>query len=141
MPRIVALLRGVNLGGRRRVAMADLRALLEGLGYEDVRTHLQSGNAVLTTGDPAAKVARDVEAAIAERMGLDDETIQAIHVSGLLHDVGKIGIPDQVLRKPGRLTAQELDVISQHVVLGEMIVRDLPDIDRVREGIKYHHEW
>ncbi len=77
---------------------------------------------------------------IAERMGLDDETIQTIHVSGLLHDVGKIGIPDQVLRKPSRLTAQELDVIAQHVVLGEMIVRDLPDIDRVREGIKYHHE-
>jgi diguanylate cyclase (GGDEF)-like protein/putative nucleotidyltransferase with HDIG domain len=77
---------------------------------------------------------------IAERLGLDEETIQTIQVSGLLHDVGKIGIPDQVLRKPGRLTAQELDVIAQHVVLGEMIVRELPDIERVREGIKYHHE-
>ena len=51
MPRMVALLRGINLAGRRRVAMADLRALLEDLGYADVRTHLQSGNAVLTTGD------------------------------------------------------------------------------------------
>jgi uncharacterized protein (DUF1697 family) len=71
MPRLVALLRGVNLGGKRRVAMADLRALLEELGYEDVRTHLQSGNAVLTTGDAAAKVAEDVQAAIAERLGLD----------------------------------------------------------------------
>jgi uncharacterized protein (DUF1697 family) len=71
MPRLVALLRGVNLAGKRRVAMADLRALLEDLGYEEVRTHLQSGNAVLTTGDPAATVAADVERAIAERMGLD----------------------------------------------------------------------
>ena len=71
MPRMVALLRGINLAGKRRVAMADLRALLEDLGYADVRTHLQSGNAVLTTRDPAAKVARAIEEGIAERMGLD----------------------------------------------------------------------
>ena len=71
MPRMVALLRGINLAGKRRVAMADLRALLEDLGYADVRTHLQSGNAVLTTGDSAAKVARAIEGGIAERMGLD----------------------------------------------------------------------
>jgi uncharacterized protein (DUF1697 family) len=71
MARMVAFLRGVNLGGKRRVAMADLRALLEDLGYEDVRTHLQSGNAVLTTGDAAGKVAEDVEAAIADRLGLE----------------------------------------------------------------------
>ncbi|MEZ0285224.1 MAG: DUF1697 domain-containing protein [Thermoleophilia bacterium] len=71
MPRMVALLRGINLAGKRRVAMADLRALLEELGYADVRTHLQSGNAVLTTRDPAAKVARAIEEGIAERMGLN----------------------------------------------------------------------
>jgi uncharacterized protein (DUF1697 family) len=71
MARVVVLLRGVNLAGRRRVAMAELRALLEDLGYQDVHTHLQSGNAVMTTGDPAARVAKDVEAAIADRMGLD----------------------------------------------------------------------
>ena len=71
MPRMVALLRGINLAGKRRVAMADLRALLEDMGYADVRTHLQSGNAVLTTRDPAAKVARAIEEGIAERMGLD----------------------------------------------------------------------
>ena len=77
---------------------------------------------------------------IGERIGLDAETIRTIQVAGLLHDVGKIGIPDQILRKPGRLTAGELDVIAQHVVLGEMIVRELPDVDRVREGIRNHHE-
>jgi diguanylate cyclase (GGDEF)-like protein/putative nucleotidyltransferase with HDIG domain len=77
---------------------------------------------------------------IAERLGLDDESIRSIQVAGLLHDVGKIGIPDQILRKPGRLTAGELDVIAQHVALGEMIVRELPDIERVRDGIRNHHE-
>jgi hypothetical protein len=49
VPTYVVLLRGINLGSKRRVAMADLRELLEGLGYDDVRTHLQSGNVVLRT--------------------------------------------------------------------------------------------
>ena len=71
MARLVALLRGINLGRSRRVAMADLRKLLEGLGYADVRTHLQSGNAVLTTDDPPEAVAAAIEARIAERMGLE----------------------------------------------------------------------
>ena len=77
---------------------------------------------------------------IAERVGLDTGMLRAIRLSGLLHDVGKIGIPDHILRKPGRLTAEELDVIKQHVALGEMIVRDVPDTDLVRAAIRYHHE-
>ena len=77
---------------------------------------------------------------IAERLELADETVRTIHVAGLLHDVGKIGIPDDILRKPGKLTAPEMDVIKQHVALGDMIVRELPNIDAVRAGIRYHHE-
>jgi diguanylate cyclase (GGDEF)-like protein len=77
---------------------------------------------------------------LAERLGVEAEVLRAIKVAGLLHDVGKIGIPDSILRKPGRLTADENAVVKQHVALGEMIVRDLPDIDAVRAGIRYHHE-
>jgi diguanylate cyclase (GGDEF)-like protein len=77
---------------------------------------------------------------LAEQLGLDDATIGTIRVAGLLHDVGKIGIPDAVLRKPGRLSAEEQEIVKQHVVLGDMIVRDLPDIDTVRLGIRHHHE-
>jgi HD-GYP domain-containing protein (c-di-GMP phosphodiesterase class II) len=61
-------------------------------------------------------------------------------VAGLLHDVGKIGIPDQILRKPAKLTADEMGVIQQHVALGHMIVRDLPQLDLVKAGIRFHHE-
>jgi uncharacterized protein (DUF1697 family) len=72
VPTYVALLRGINLGARNRVAMADLRALLEGLGYEDVRTLLQSGNAVFTTKTrSAATVEKQVEKAISAELGLD----------------------------------------------------------------------
>jgi uncharacterized protein (DUF1697 family) len=62
--RYVVLLRGINVGKHRRMSMADLRDLLARLGYEDVRTHLQSGNVVLTTDDSPAEVRRAIEAGI-----------------------------------------------------------------------------
>src|SRR3954451_12906051 len=73
MPRLVALLRGINLGAKRRVAMADLRTLAEDLGYTDVRTVLQSGNLVFTG---AAKDARGkLEAALEERFGFEVDVV------------------------------------------------------------------
>jgi diguanylate cyclase (GGDEF)-like protein len=77
---------------------------------------------------------------IAECLGLDADLIETIRTAGLLHDVGKIGIPDSILRKPGKLTDAEYDVVKQHVALGEMVVRDLPGTDLVRRGIRHHHE-
>src|SRR5437773_2778987 len=77
---------------------------------------------------------------LAKRLGLDKETLATVRVSGLLHDVGKIGIPDSLLRKPSKLTAQEFDVFKQHVALGDSIVRDLPNLEAVRAGIRHHQE-
>ena len=77
---------------------------------------------------------------LARRMGLPSDLAETIHVAGLLHDVGKIGIPDHILRKPGKLTEAEFAVVHQHVALGDAIVRDLPDIELVRAGIRHHHE-
>ena len=77
---------------------------------------------------------------LAERLGLDPEVIRSIQLAGLLHDIGKIGIPDPILRKPGRLTAAEYNIVKQHVALGDMIVRDVPDVELVRAGIRHHHE-
>ena len=77
---------------------------------------------------------------LAEQVGLGAGVVETIRMAGLLHDVGKIGVPDGVLRKPGRLTDDEFDAMKQHVALGSMIVRDLPDLEEVRAGIRYHHE-
>jgi HD-GYP domain-containing protein (c-di-GMP phosphodiesterase class II) len=80
---------------------------------------------------------------LALRIGLDAVTRRAIQNAGKLHDIGKIGIPDAILRKPGRLTADEFAILTQHVSLGDAIVRDLPDLpdlDLIRAGIRYHHE-
>ena len=77
---------------------------------------------------------------LAQRIGLDPDLIAALRMAGLLHDVGKIGIPDDILRKPGRLTPHEYEIVKHHVTLGDLIVRDLPDIEMVRAGVRHHHE-
>lgn len=71
----IALLRGINLGSSRRVAMADLRDLLTKLGYGDVRTYLQSGNLVLTSDSPSDRLARELEEQIATNLGVDTKVI------------------------------------------------------------------
>ena len=71
MGRCVVLLRGVNVGGSGRLAMADLRALLADVGGADVRTYLQSGNAVLTWSGSASALQEAVASALRERLSLD----------------------------------------------------------------------
>jgi diguanylate cyclase (GGDEF)-like protein/putative nucleotidyltransferase with HDIG domain len=77
---------------------------------------------------------------LAQRLGLDEEMLRTIQLAGLLHDIGKIGIPDVILRKPSKLTAQEYAMFQQHVALGDAIVRDVPNVEVVRAGIRHHHE-
>ncbi len=76
---------------------------------------------------------------LARELGLDPDIRRAIHTAGLLHDIGKIGIPDAILCKPGRLTADEYAIVKQHA-LGDAIVRDLPDLELIRAGVRHHHE-
>ncbi|MBT3167691.1 DUF1697 domain-containing protein, partial [Streptomyces sp. Vc74B-19] len=75
-----ALLRGINVGGGRKVPMAELRALLESLGHEDVRTHLQSGQAAFTAGHgDEESLAADLSGALAGRFGFDVDVIVRDH--------------------------------------------------------------
>jgi uncharacterized protein (DUF1697 family) len=71
MPRLVALLRGINVGGHNKVPMARLREVLEGAGFAEVKTYVQSGNVALTARRSPAKVGKEIEAAIAEEFGFD----------------------------------------------------------------------
>ena len=77
---------------------------------------------------------------LAEQLGLDEAVRSVVYRAGRLHDIGKIGIPDQILRKPGALTEREYEMVQQHVALGDLIVRDLPDLAEIRAGIRHHHE-
>ena len=75
MRRLVVLLRGINVGRHKRIAMPELRELLGELRYEDVRTHLQSGNALVSTDDAPDAVARAIEDRIRERLGFDVDVV------------------------------------------------------------------
>jgi diguanylate cyclase (GGDEF)-like protein/putative nucleotidyltransferase with HDIG domain len=77
---------------------------------------------------------------LARELGLDASFHATVRTAGLLHDIGKIGIPDAVLRKPGHLTGEEYEIVKQHVALGDSIVRNVDDIEHVRAGIRHHHE-
>jgi uncharacterized protein (DUF1697 family) len=73
MTQYIALLRGINIGAKKRIAMADLRALVEGLGHTGVRTYVNSGNVVFTAGDERANtaLAGEIETALNTHHGLD----------------------------------------------------------------------
>jgi uncharacterized protein (DUF1697 family) len=75
MPRQIVLLRGINVGKHNRVGMAPLRELLTGLGHEDVRTLLQSGNVVLTSDTTGAELERSLEQAIAGELGVEPAVV------------------------------------------------------------------
>jgi uncharacterized protein (DUF1697 family) len=78
MTAYAILLRGVNVGGKNRLPMADLRACLKDLGFSAVSTYIASGNAILRSRKPAAEVRRLIEAALPRRFDLDDEHVKAL---------------------------------------------------------------
>ncbi|MBN2021868.1 MAG: HD-GYP domain-containing protein [Pirellulales bacterium] len=85
------------------------------------------------------RVAR-VAVRLARELGWDDKSLGTIYLSGLLHDIGKIGIDDQVLRKPGKLTDEEYEHIKQHVTVGHRILTDLRKMDNILPVVLHHHE-
>ncbi len=78
--------------------------------------------------------------AIGRVLGLPDEELEVLRLGALLHDIGKIGVPDDVLRKPSSLTAAEFDLIKQHPVLGARILRSVPFLARHLAIVELHHE-
>jgi putative nucleotidyltransferase with HDIG domain len=91
-----------------------------------------------TAGHSAAVAvyARD----IASRVGLDEDEQQVAHLAGLLHDIGKVGLPTGLLEKPGLLTPAERLVMQQHSEIGERILRGVDDYSAVATIVRHHHE-
>ena len=77
---------------------------------------------------------------IAQKMGFDEKECENLRRTALMHDIGKIGIPDSILNKPARLTDEEYAVMKSHVTRGAEILKDFTLIDHVVEGARYHHE-
>ena len=79
-------------------------------------------------------------ALIAKNMGWTNEEIQNLKNCAYLHDIGKIGIPDQILNKPGKLTNEEFNLIKQHTIIGQDILKDITIIPHIDEVTRSHHE-
>lgn len=73
-------------------------------------------------------------------LGLDEDDIAALERGGYLHDVGKVGIPDAVLLKPGPLTPDEFQMMQQHTLIGDRLCGELRSLRKVRPIVRYHHE-
>ena len=77
---------------------------------------------------------------IAERFGYSEEQQEEIYMMGLLHDVGKIGIPDAVINKPAKLTDEEFEIIKNHPVMGARILQNIREMPKLVVGARWHHE-
>jgi HD-GYP domain-containing protein (c-di-GMP phosphodiesterase class II) len=77
---------------------------------------------------------------LAAKTGLSDGEVERIYMAGLLHDVGKIGVPESVLQKTGRLTAEEFEHMKKHPQIGARILADVKQLEDIIPGVLYHHE-
>lgn len=105
-----------------------LEAIVEMLSHKDKYTAEHS------------KSVADIAVRIAKKMHLPRKEVRALFKAGHLHDIGKIGIPEQILNKEGRLTPEEYSIIKRHPETGYEIVSQFPNLREVAEIVKYHHE-
>lgn len=77
---------------------------------------------------------------LGKKLGLPDETLRTLKLGGIMHDIGKIGIPDAILIKPGKLTPEEWKIMKEHPIIGERICAPLKSLKLVCPIIRHHHE-
>lgn len=87
-----------------------------------------------------SKRVAEYSVAIAKEIGMSDERMNELRSIALLHDIGKIGVPDSVLNKPGKLTNSEYELMKQHTTIGADILKDIKMFPGIDVGAKYHHE-
>ncbi len=122
MARQIAFLRAINLASKRRVSMADLRELLTEAGHEDVRTHLQSGNVVLTSSLSASRLESELEKQLATKLGRDIQVL--VRSRNQLADVIKRNPLAKVADNPSRYMVSFLSAKPS-----AKVVRELAKVD------------
>jgi putative nucleotidyltransferase with HDIG domain len=112
----------------RELFLGSIRMLAAAIDEKDPYTRGHSG-----------RVAK-YSTLIARELGLSDPEVETLRISALLHDVGKIGVEDRVLKKPGALTPEEFALMKQHTVKGANIMRPVSQLKEMLPGIELHHE-
>jgi putative nucleotidyltransferase with HDIG domain len=139
----LAAQRLVQLYQQEKVVSQDLAAANERLR----RASLSFATALVATLDARDQYTAGHSAAvaiyardIAQRMGLSEEQQELIHLCGLVHDIGKIGLPAGLLEKPGPLTLDERRQMEKHSEIGERILRNVDDYSEIADVVRSHHE-
>ena len=83
----------------------------------------------------------DLAEAVARETGLSETEVINIKLGALLHDIGKIGVPEAILLKPARLTPEDTDIMRRHVDYGAQALEGMPHMNSVRAIVRHHHEW
>ena len=112
--------------------IGSLKALTRSIDAKDRYTHGHS--------ERVAFISRWIAERLAEEEPLDQEQIHRIYLAGLLHDIGKIGIDEAVLRKKGKLTVEEYECIKKHPLIGAGILREIKQMHDIVPGVLCHHE-
>ncbi len=97
----------------------------------DAKDHYTNGHSVRVAGYAAL---------LALKLGMNEEEQYKIHSLGLLHDVGKIGVPGEIINKPSRLTDEEFDQIKKHTTMGYNILKTITELPELATGARWHHE-
>ena len=121
---------------QRAQSLAGTKQLLMGL--------LHSLTTIIDAKDPftaghSERVAR-ISSLLCKQLNLSPAMASDVYLAALLHNVGNIGLRDDVLQKPGRLTREELEELQQHPMLSERIVSSIKPFDRLRPAVRHHHE-
>ncbi len=111
-----------------RLSLNIVRSLADAIDAKDTYTNGHSGR--------VANYSRE----IAKRYGFTKKEQDEIYMMGLLHDVGKIGVPDAVINKPSKLTRDEFDKIKNHPVMGARILKNITEMPKLVTGARWHHE-
>jgi putative nucleotidyltransferase with HDIG domain len=120
--------RRLEQANQERISVATLEALVNALEAKDA--HLRGHS---------ARVA-DLSASVAAQMGCSDEVVEAVRTGGRLHDIGKIGIREEILNKQGPLTDSEFEHVKQHVLVGSQILAPLVHLKEIITYVRSHHE-
>jgi len=117
-----------RLEAERGMMLASITSLIVALEARDHYTRGHSESVALLVSE------------MASQMGLEPEEIDSLGIAGRLHDIGKIGVPDNILLKPGRLTEAEFSIVRQHPLTGASILGSIPSIQELIPVIRHHHE-
>lgn len=123
-----------EIENKKRLFLETTKALATTIDAKDHYTHGHTERVTQLSLAIAKKLI------ISHRVRVDEKFMEDLNMSALLHDIGKIGVPEYILNKKDRLNDEERKRINEHPLIGASILEPIQDFQRVREGVKYHHE-